>query len=192
VYLPAAQTSLYPVRLADFAFRASGDPKTLITAVQQQVWAIDKDQPVTNVKTLEEVISQSVAQRRFQTLLLALFAGLALALVVVGIYGVISYSVSQRTAEIGIRVALGANRVSILRLVMLRSMMLVLAGIAIGAVGAWGLSRYLASLLFEIKPTDPLTYASLAALLFAVALAACMAPARRATRVDPIVALRYE
>jgi putative ABC transport system permease protein len=163
-----------------------------MAAVQQQVWAIDKDQPVTNVKTLEEVISQSVAERRFQTLLLLLFAGLALALALVGVYGVISYSVSQRTGEIGLRIALGASRGAILRLVIEQAMLLVIAGIVAGAGGAYGLSRYLTSLLFEVKPTDPLTYSSLALLLSAVALIACYVPARRATRVDPMVALRYE
>lgn len=192
VYYPAAQTNLYPVRVADFAFRAAGDPKTLMAAVQQQVWAIDKDQPVTNVKTLEEVISQSVAERRFQTLLLLLFAGLALALALVGVYGVISYSVSQRTGEIGLRIALGASRGAILRLVIEQAMLLVIAGIVAGAAGAYGLSRYLTSLLFEVKPTDPLTYSSLALLLTVVALIACYVPARRATQVDPMVALRYE
>jgi putative ABC transport system permease protein len=192
VYLPAAQPALYPVRLADFAFRAAGDPKTLMAAVQQQVWAIDKDQPITNVKTLEEVISQSVATRRFQTLLLGLFASLALILAMVGIYGVISYSVSQRTPEIGIRMALGASRGGILKMVIGRAMLLVAVGIATGAAGAYALSEYLKSLLFEVKPGDPWTYASLAILLAVVALTACMVPARRATRVDPMIALRYE
>ena len=192
VYLSAAQPAQYPVRIADFAFRAAGDPKTLMAAIQQQVWAIDKDQPVTNVKTLEEVISQSVAERRFQTLLLLLFAGLALVLALVGVYGVISYSVSQRTGEIGLRIALGASRGNILRLVIEKAMLLVVAGIAAGAAGAYGLSRYLTSLLFQIKPGDPVTYTSLALLLSVVALAACYVPARRATRVDPMVALRNE
>ena len=192
MYFPAAQTNLYPVRLADFAFRASGDPRSLIAAVQQQIWAIDRDQPVTNVKTLQEMISQSAGQRRFQTLLLGLFAALALALALVGVYGVISYSVSQRTAEIGLRIALGAGRTDILRLVVLRAMLVVAAGIATGLAGALALSRSLATLLFAIKPTDPATYATIALLLAAVALAACYVPARRAAHVDPMVALRYE
>ncbi len=192
VYLPAAQTAIYPVRLADFAFRATGDPKKLIAAVQQQVWAIDKDQPVTNIKTYEEVISQSVSGRRFQTLLLGLFASLALILATVGIYGVIAYSVSQRIPEIGIRMALGASRGGILKMVIGRSMLLVAAGIAAGAAGAYVLSKYLKSLLFEVKPGDPWTYAGIAILLTVVALAAALIPARRATRVDPMIALRYE
>ena len=192
VYFPAAQTALYPVRLAELTFRSAGDPMQLLTAVQQQVWAIDKDLPVTHVRTYDELISQSVSERRFQTLLLGLFASLALILAMVGIYGVISYSVSQRTPEIGIRMALGATRGGILRMVVGRAMVLIGVGIVVGGAGAFALSRYLKSLLFEVKPGDPWTYASIALLLAVVALAASMAPARRATRVDPMIALRYE
>jgi putative ABC transport system permease protein len=192
VYFPAAQTASYPVRLSEFAFRSAGDPKQLVTAIQQQVWAIDKDLPVTNVRTYEEIISQSVSERRFQTMLLGLFASLALILAMVGIYGVISYSVSQRTPEIGIRMALGATRGGILRMVVGRAMLLIGVGIVVGAAGAFALSRYLKSLLFEVKPGDPWTYASIAVLLAVVAMAASMVPARRATRVDPMIALRYE
>jgi putative ABC transport system permease protein len=192
VYFPAAQTPSYPVRLAEFAFRSAGDPKQLVAAVQQQVWAIDKDLPITNVRTYDEIISQSVSERRFQTMLLGLFASLAVILAMVGIYGVISYSVSQRTPEIGIRMALGASRGGILKMVIGRAMLLVAVGIAAGAAGAFGLSKYLKTLLFEVKPGDPLTYASIAILLAVVALAASLVPARRATRVDPMIALRYE
>jgi putative ABC transport system permease protein len=192
VYLAAAQTTLYPVRLADFAVRAAGDPRSLIMAIQKQVWAIDKDQPVTNVKTLDEVISDSVAQRRFQMLLLLLFAGLALFLALVGVYGVAGYSVSQRTAEIGVRIALGAQRRDILALILRQTMLVVGGGIAIGTAIAYYLSRYMASLLFSVKPSDPLTYVALAALLIATTLAACYIPARRACAVDPTVALRSE
>lgn len=192
VYFPAAQTDAYPVRLADFAFRAKGDPKNLIAAVQREVWAIDKDQPVTRVGTLEETVSNAVATRRFETLLIGLFAALALTLALVGIYGVISYSVSQRTGEIGLRIALGANRADILRLVISRSLLLVAAGVAAGASGAFALSRFLKTLLFHVAPDDPLTYSTIALILSAVALAACYIPARRATQVDPMVALRYD
>jgi putative ABC transport system permease protein len=192
VYFPAAQTALYPVRLAELSFRSSADPKQLVTAVQQQVWAIDKDLPVTHVRTFDELVSQSVSERRFQTLLLGLFASLALILAMVGIYGVISYSVSQRTPEIGIRMALGASRAGILRMVIGRAMFLVAVGIMAGATGAFVLSKYLKSLLFEVKPGDPWTYASIAISLALVAFAASLIPARRATRVDPMIALRYE
>jgi predicted permease len=192
VYFPAAQTASYPVRLSEFAFRSASDPKQLVAAVQKQVWAIDKDLPITNVRTYDEIISQSVSERRFQTLLLGLFASLALILAMIGIYGVISYSVSQRIPEIGIRMALGATRSGILKMVIGRAMILVLIGIAAGAAGAYSLSQFLKTLLFEVKPGDPWTYASIAIILATVALTASLVPARRATRVDPMVALHYE
>jgi putative ABC transport system permease protein len=192
VYFPAAQTSLYPVHLADCAIRTAGAPLAIVRDMQRQVWAIDKDQPLTRVETLEEVVSASVAQRRFQAVLLLLFAGGAVALAVVGVYGVISYAVAQRTPEIGLRLALGAQRHDILSLTMARALAPILAGLAAGLAGALAGSRLLTSLLFEVKPSDPATFALVAALLGAVALGACLIPARRATRVDPMVALRYE
>jgi putative ABC transport system permease protein len=160
--------------------------------VQRQVWAIDKDQPVTRVQTLEEVVSASVAQRRFQAVLLLLFASVALALSVVGVYGVVSYAVTQSIPEIGLRVALGAQVGNILGLTLARALRPILAGLAVGLAGALAGSRLLTSLLFEVKPSDPATFATVAALLGAVAIGACLIPARRATRVDPMVALRYE
>jgi putative ABC transport system permease protein len=192
VFFPAAQTGLYRVPVADFAIRTSGAPRSIAREVQRQVWAIDKDQPVTRVETLEEVVSASVAQRRFQALLLLLFAGVALVLSVVGVYGVVSYAVVQRTQEIGLRLALGAQRENILRLTIARALRPILAGLAVGLAGALAASRLLTSLLFEVKPSDPATFAAVAALLGVVALGACLIPARRATRVDPMVALRYE
>src|SRR5207253_11340821 len=117
IYFSSAQTRLYPVQLSDFAVRTAGDPRQLVHAVQSRVWALDKDQPITNVLTLEEVVTASIAQRRFQTVLLLLFAGVAVALAIIGIYGVLSYSVTQRTPELGIRIALGARPGSILTLV---------------------------------------------------------------------------
>jgi len=192
VYLAAAQTDIYPVRLSDFAVRTAGDPRSLIPAIQQQVWAIDKDQPVTNVRTMDEVITISVAERRFQTLLLLLFAAVAVGLAMIGIFGVLSYSVSQRTAELGIRVALGAKPASILALVMKQAGGLIAAGVVMGLGGAYVLTRYLESLLFHVKPSDWRTYAAAVALLAAVSLVASLIPARRGARVDPIIALRYE
>jgi putative ABC transport system permease protein len=192
VYFCAAQTDVYPVALADFAFRAEGDPKHLLAAVQRQVWAIDKDQPVINVKTLDEVISDSQAQRRFQTSLLLLFAGLAAVLAALGIYGVIAYVVSQRTPEIGIRLALGADRQNILRLVMARVALVVSAGIVTGAAGAYGASLYLRTLLFGTAPADATTYATVVLLFGGIAVVACYFPALKATRIDPVSALRYE
>src|ERR1022692_3947847 len=192
VFFPAAQTSLYPVHVADFAIRTAGAPLAIVRDVQRQVWAIDKDQPVTRVETLEEVVSASVAQRRFQAALLLLFASVALALAVVGVYGVISYAVAQRTPEIGLRLALGAQRHNILGLTMARALGPILAGLAAGLAGALAASRLLTSLLFEGKPSDPATFALVAAMLGVVALGVCLIPARRATGVDPMVALRYE
>jgi putative ABC transport system permease protein len=192
VYLSAAQTKLYPVALADFAVRAAGDPRALANAVQAEVWAIDKDQPVQNVRTLEEIVSASVAQRRFQTILLLVFAGVAIALALIGIYGVLSYSVTQRTSELGIRIALGAKPSSILLLVLRQAGVVVAIGIAAGLAGAWALTAYLESLLFQVKPHDWWTYAAAALTLGVVAAAAALLPARRGARIDPIVALRYE
>jgi putative ABC transport system permease protein len=192
VYLPAAQTGIYPVPLSDLAVRASGDPRSLANAIQAEVWAIDKDQPVTNVRTLEEIITASVAQRRFQMLLLIVFASVALALAVIGIYGVLSYSVSQRTAEFGIRIALGARPAVIHSLVLRQAGSVIALGIAGGLAGAAALTVYLESLLFQVKAHDWRTYAACAAALAAVALAAALLPARRGARIDPIRALKYE
>jgi putative ABC transport system permease protein len=192
VYFPAAQTSLYPVPLADFAIRTAGAPLAIVRDVQRQVWNIDKDQPVTRVQTLEEVVSASVAERRFQAMLLLLFAGVALTLSLVGVYGVVSYAVLQRTPEIGLRLALGAQRADILTLTLTRALRPIGMGLAAGLAAALAASRLLTSLLFEVKPSDPMTFAVVAGLLAAVALAACIIPSRRATRVDPLVALRYE
>jgi ABC-type antimicrobial peptide transport system permease subunit len=143
-------------------------------------------------ETLEEVASAAVAQRRFQAAVLLLFAGVALALALVGVYGVISYAVAQRTPEIGLRLALGAHRQNILGLTLARALRPILAGLVIGLAGALAASRLSTSLLFEVKPSDPATFAFVTVLLAVVALGACLIPARRATRVDPMAALRYE
>ena len=192
VYLPAAQTDIYPVFVSDLAVRAAVDPHQLIRPIQQQVWALDKDQPVTNVRTMDEIISISVAERRFETLLLLLFAGVAVGLTLIGIYGVLSYSVSQRTPELGIRIALGARPAGILALVIQQAGSLIAAGVILGLAGSYVLTRYLQSLLFNVKPTDWRTYAAAVVVLAAVSAVASLIPARRGARVDPIVALRYE
>jgi putative ABC transport system permease protein len=192
VYLSAAQTGLAPVRLADFAVRTSGNPLALVTAVRQQVLEIDKDQPITNVRSMGQVIDESVAQRRFQMLLLAVFAAVALALAVIGIYGVLSYSVAQRTGELGIRIALGANPRGIVGMVMGQAGKLILAGLVVGLAGALVLTRFLESLLFQLGSADWPTYACAVVVLALAAGAAALVPAMRSARVDPIVALRDE
>jgi putative ABC transport system permease protein len=192
VYLAAAQTGLYPVRLADVAVKASGDPRQMVPALRAAVWAIDKDQPLTNVRTLDEVISTSLAERRFHLLLLALFAGVAVALAVVGVFGVIAYGVAQRTAEFGVRLALGATSLTILTLVLRQALMLIGIGTVAGLAGAFVLTRYVQSLLFDVQPHDAATYALTALLLVVVSTIASAIPAARGAKVDPLVALRYE
>jgi putative ABC transport system permease protein len=171
---------------------SSPDPRVLAAAVRGELAAVDREQPVSAVRTMEEVVSRSVAQQRFRTLLLAAFAGMALLLAGVGIYGVIAYSVTHRTREIGIRMALGAGAADILKMVVGQGMALALAGVAVGLLAALALTRVLSSLLFGVTATDAVTFAAVSLLIAAVALLACLLPARRATKVDPMVALRYE
>ena len=192
IYLSAAQTDGYPVRLADFAVRTVGDPRQLVNAIQRGVWAIDKDQPVTAVRTMNELISQSVAEQRFQMLLLTLFATVAVVLAMIGVFGVLSYAVNQRMNELGVRIALGASPANILALVLKQAGILVTAGMALGLGGAWALTRFVGNLLFHVQPHDAATYAAAVALLAGVAFGAASIPARRGSRVDPMVALRYE
>jgi putative ABC transport system permease protein len=153
---------------------------------------IDPDQPIADVKGMNEWLRSSVATPRYRTILLALFSLIALVLASTGIYGVMSYSVTQRTHEIGVRMALGARRFHVLQLVVRQGMVLVAIGVALGLVLAFALTRVLASVLFNITPSDPLTFSLVAVTLPLVALLACYIPARRATRVDPLIALRYE
>jgi predicted permease len=167
-------------------------PTSLTSAVRGQISALNKDQPVFNVRTMEEIVSQSIAPRRFSMLLLAVFAVVALALASIGIYGMMSYSVAQRTREIGLRMTLGAQRGNVLRLVIGHGMKLALAGVALGLIAALALTRTMKNLLFGVSATDPMTFVVIALLLALVALLACWVPARRATKVDPMVALRYE
>jgi len=171
--------------------RTSGDPLQLAAAAREQVKAIDKDLPVT-VATMDQIFSDSVASQRFNTSLLAVFASIALTLAMIGVFGVINYSVAQRTHEIGIRLALGAQRRDVFRLVVGQGLILALIGIAIGALGAWALTRWIGGMLYGVSPTDAPTFVIVSLIVTVVAFLACYMPARRATRVDPLVALRYE
>jgi putative ABC transport system permease protein len=190
LYLPYAQR---PFRASDVTvvMRTSIDPASMIAEVRGLVRSIDKNVPV-EFETMERIFDRSVANRRYNTLLLGTFAGLALLLSLIGIYGVLSYTVTQNTHEIGIRMALGAQPRDVLKLIVGQGMILALLGVGLGVLGALALTRVMASLLYDTKATDPLTFVGVASLLIAVAFLACYVPARRATRVDPMEALRYE
>jgi predicted permease len=172
--------------------RTAGDPGALASAVKNTVWSLDRNLPISEVLTMDAVVADANAQPRFEMLLLAVFAAVALALAAVGIYGVMSYSVSRRTHEIGIRLSLGAGRADVLRLVVRQGMALALGGSIAGMVGALLLSRLMTDMLYGVRPTDPFIFAGVAMVLGLVALVATYVPARRATRIDPMVALRYE
>ena len=181
-----------PIPFMFMAIRTAAEPSGLIPAIRREIWSEDKDLPLANISTLEQLLSKTIAQHRFNLLLLGLFSGLALVLAVVGIYGVVSYAVTQRTHEIGIRLALGAQQGDVRKLVIRQGMIQVVAGIAIGLSGALALTRLMKSLLFGVSTTDPLTFVGLSLLLIVVAFVACWIPARRATKVDPLLALRHE
>ena len=186
--MPHAQYSTDDMSLA---IRAK-NPENLALAIQRQVKAMNPDLPIINMQTMTEVISDSIWQPRLYAILFGVFAAVALALASVGLYGVMAYSVSERSREIGIRIALGAQRRDVLKLVVAQGLTLTLIGIGIGLAAALALTRLMRSLLFEVSVTDPLTFAGLAALLSVVALLACYLPARRATKVDPMVSLKCE
>jgi putative ABC transport system permease protein len=194
---PAIPEAYYPQSQQTYSdlilvVRAANDPQSQVPAIRHALHELDKDLPWYGVQTLPEMVSQSSREKRFVALLLALFAAVALALASVGIYGVVSYSVSQRTREIGIRMAFGAEVRNVLGMVLKEVLLLVFAGVTAGLLGAWALSRYATSILYAVRATDFTTYIMAALLMAAVALAACLVPARRAARVDPMVALRYE
>jgi putative ABC transport system permease protein len=172
--------------------RTTGDPQRVISLARAKVRELDRDVPISNVNTMEQLVAQSVAQRRFGMFLVGIFAALALVLAVVGIYGVVSYSVAQRTNEIGVRMALGASTTDVLKLVLKQGMTLALIGVGVGLAGAFAVTRLMIALLFDVKPTDVATFATVSVGLILVALLACYVPARRAMKVDPLVALRYE
>ncbi len=189
VYFPHPELTYSFMTLA---IRTNGDPAEMAPAVRRELSALDPDQPVADVRTMTQVMADTVARPRFNTLLLGLFAGLATLLAAIGIFGVMNYSVTLRTRELGLRMALGAQPGRVLMLILKQGLLLTLVGIGIGLVGAVALTRLMSSLLFGVNATDPLTFAAIALLLLVVSLIACYIPARRATRIDPMIALRYE
>ena len=191
MYMPHAQWP-FPDGQMTFVIRTSGDPLKIASAAQQAIHSLDSTQPISRITPMTDYVGLSMQGRRFALILIGAFAAIALALSVVGIYGVTSYSVAQRTREIGIRVALGAQRTKLLGLLLRQGMLLVIVGVVAGVLASLALTRLLTSLLFDVRPTDPVTFASVVLLLVAVAAAACWIPAARAIRVDPIVALRHE
>lgn len=193
MYLPYRQISSHPwYGPRDLVVRTARDPMNLVSGVREVIRTVDPDQPVSNIATMEEVLTRETGSRRLGMILLSGYAGLALLLASLGIYGVLSYLVVQQTPEIGVRLALGALPRDILGLVLKKGAILVLGGVVIGGIAAFALTRLMASLLFGVSATDPITFLGISLLLTGVALAACFVPARRATKVDPIVALRYE
>jgi putative ABC transport system permease protein len=191
IYLPYAQKPTIAA-FVTFTVRTEPEPLRLIGAVEKEIGSLDKDLPVANVRTMEQIISTSLAQRRLTMLLLGSFALIAIALAAIGIYGVVSYTVAQRTHEIGIRMALGAQARDVLTMMMRQAMKVALVGVALGLLGAFWLTNVLKTLLFEVSTTDPLTLVAVVALLIIMALLACYLPAWRATRIDPMIVLRSE
>jgi putative ABC transport system permease protein len=189
IYWPHFQ---FPELFNTIVVRSDGEPSRLFPAMKAAIWAVKKNQAISKIETMDQVLSESLARRRLYMILLGVFAGAALLLAGVGIYGMVSYSVNQRIRELGIRIAIGAERGDVLRLVLGHGAKVGLLGIVIGIAAAPGLTRLMASLLFGVSATDPLTFTAVALLLTVVALAASFLPARRAMRVDPIVALRHE
>jgi ABC-type antimicrobial peptide transport system permease subunit len=199
VYWPSLMSNLYgpgpvgAVRAVTFAIRSErAGTEAFLNEVRQAVWSVNSNLPVASVRTMQEVYGKSLARTSFTLVMLGIAGAMALTLGIIGIYGVISYTVSQRQREIGIRLALGAQGGDVLQMVLKQGVKLALVGVAIGVCAAFGLTQLMRNLLFGVTPYDPVTFAAVAVLLVSVALLACYIPARRAMLVDPIVALRYE
>ena len=189
LYLPMAQA---PRSFMTVALRVAAQPGDIGPAIANAVHEIDREQPVNDIVAMDLVMADSIARQRFNMLLLGTFAGLALLLAAIGLYSVLAYSVRRRVREIGVRMALGAQRVDVIRMILGQGVKLALIGVVIGVVAAFVLTRLMASQLFQVSATDPLTFIGVAAILMLVAIAACYIPALRAAKVDPMVALRYE
>lgn len=190
--LPDNSMSWWATTSVTVVMRTQGAPLGLVGSIRQRMKQMNSEQVIYDEEPVDNILSRSLASRRFSMILLDVFAALALALSCVGIYGVVSYLVGRRTHEIGIRIALGANRSDVLRLVLGEGVKMALIGVAVGLAAAFALTRLMANMLFGVSTTDPLTFGSVAILLILVSLAACYIPARRAMRVDPMIALRYE
>jgi putative ABC transport system permease protein len=189
VYFSSLQS---PFDAMSIVIRSTVEPNSLAASVRSAVNEVDKTVPVADIETMDRIVTESVMQPRFNMVLLGLFSAIALLLSAAGIYGVTSYTVTQRTHELGIRLALGAQLGDVLRLILKQGLVVILIGVAIGLVAAFLLTRLLKSLVFGVSTSDPMTFVSITLLLSLVALVACYVPARRATKVDPLVALRYE
>src|SRR5215813_2504088 len=192
VYMMTDQWRLFADRALWLVVRTQGEPAVLASAIRQAIWSVDKDQPIVHVATMDQRLASSAAERRFALILFEAFGFVAVVLVAVGLYGVLSASVTERTREIGVRLALGAQRRDVLWLILRQGLALTLAGVSIGLLASWAVTRLLTKLLYGISATDPLVFGGVAFLLSAVALLACYVPARRAIKVDPLVVLRYE
>jgi putative ABC transport system permease protein len=198
VYIPFLQDAEFlngqhPWRAyVSIVIRTDTDAEALVPSIQQTIWSIDRDMPVSRLQTMRHAIGNALWQSRFNLMLISIFSAIAMILTVVGIYGVMAYDVAQRTQEIGIRMALGAERSGIVRLVFSQSLRVVLAGVIVGVVAALGLARLMTTMIYQVQPADPRTYVGVTALVLCVAACSALLPVRRATRVDPIIALRYE
>jgi putative ABC transport system permease protein len=189
IYVPFTQQTWSSMALV---VRTNAEPEKIQVAVQKAIWEVDQSAPISRIAKMKQILGDQVSQSRFNTLLLGIFSALAFVMATVGIYGVISYGVSRRSHEIGIRMALGAQRGDVLRMVIWQGLSLMLVGVAVGLAAALVLTRVMQSLLYEVSVTDPATFGGIALLVLAVASVATLIPARRATRVDPLVALRHE